>query len=144
MACTMQFLFLLVLTSYHFYFGTSSFESYEIQVIDGNIENLVAHVFSKDNDLGNKTMTIKDAFHWSFRRDYDESTMFTGEFFWTSDDGTETRKTSFPVFDNDVAKDCGQSILKDHKCFWLVTSVGFYFSKDDPVSTGWELKHNWP
>ncbi|MFS7902705.1 putative plant self-incompatibility S1 [Helianthus anomalus] len=88
-------------------------------------------------------MTIKDAFHWNFRMNLRETTSFAGEFFWMDDDNTVLKKANFEVFNKDVAIDCGQSILNEHKCFWLVTTNGFLFSKDNPVSTGWTLKHNW-
>lgn len=103
---------------------------------------MVAHISSKDTDFGNKTMTINDAFRWNFRRNFDESTMFRGEFFWMNPDGSVYREVDFHVFDKDVAAECGQSIVKDHKCFWMVDDVGFYFARDAPY--GWLLKYNWP
>lgn len=134
-------LLVLFVTLYHVYFVTASLELYTMQVIDGNIKNLVAHISSNNKDFGNKSMTIHDAFHWSFRRDIDEMTRFRGEFLWMNPDNTVYRRANFHVFDNDVAVDCGESRLKDNKCFWLVTNTGFYFAKGKPA--GWVLMFNW-
>ncbi|XP_076886058.1 uncharacterized protein LOC143535797 [Bidens hawaiensis] len=141
MSHTTYFLFVSVLTLSHVYFVTSSFDPYWIQVIDGNIEHLAAHVYSTEDDLGNKTMTVKDAFHWNFRMNLRETTKFVGEFLWLDDDNTVLRKATFNVFDHAVARECGRSIIKQHKCFWLVTTNGFFFSKDNPIS--WVSTYNW-
>ncbi|MFS7970325.1 putative plant self-incompatibility S1 [Helianthus anomalus] len=137
-----NFLFLLVLASYHIYFVTSSFETYTVEVIDGKIEHLMFHIASKDTDFGNKTMTINGTFRWKFRRNFDESTLYRGEFFWMNADGTPLQEVDFNIFNKDVARECGQSILVDHKCFWLVTDTGFYFAKDTPGN--WVFKYKWP
>ncbi|MFS7902704.1 putative plant self-incompatibility S1 [Helianthus anomalus] len=107
MSHTTYFLFLCVLTLSHVYIVTSSFQPYIVPIINANIEHLVAHVYSKDNDLGNKTMTVKDAFHWNFRMNLRETTSFAGECFWMDDDNTVLKKANFEVFNKDVATDCG-------------------------------------
>lgn len=136
-----NFLFVLLLAFYHVYFVTAGLEPYAIHVIDGKINNLVAHISSNDNDFGNKSMTIHNTFHWSFRRDVDETIRFRGEFFWMNPDNTVFKEANFHVFDNDVAVDCGESRLKVNKCFWLVTDTGFYFAKGIPF--GWVFMYNW-
>ncbi|KAJ0454041.1 putative plant self-incompatibility S1 [Helianthus annuus] len=137
-----NFLFLLVLTSYYVYFVTASFETYNMEVIDGKIEHLTFHISSKDTDFGNKTMTTNGTFRWSFRRNIGETTSFRGEFFWMNADGTPLQEVDFTIFNNDVAAECGQDIRVDHNCFWLVTDTGFYFSKDTPGN--WVFKYKWP
>lgn len=121
----------------------SSFERYTVQVIDGNIESLAAHVYSSDDDLGNKTMVPNDAFHWNFRMNIGGTTKFVGEFFQLDEEGTPMKKAVFNVFDKDVASDCGRNIIKENKCFWLVTTNGFFFAKNKPISSGWAPKHQW-
>ncbi|KAL8209399.1 hypothetical protein R6Q57_006131 [Mikania cordata] len=144
-----KFLVVLVIAFSHVSFVASSnskivnsFESYTVQIIDGSIENLLAHIASKDTDLGNKKMTINGVFQWSFRRNFHDTTLFRGEFLWLDVDDTPLREVDFNVFDKNVAKECGQSILIDHKCFWLVNATGFYFSKDTPGN--WVYKYHWP
>ncbi|GJY39854.1 plant self-incompatibility protein S1 family protein [Tanacetum coccineum] len=101
MTCTLHSLFLLVLTLYHGYSVTSSnvnaFEGFNVTVMDADIENLVVHVFSKDNDLGNKTMTVKTKFDWKFREAVGDSTVFKGEFFWKNADNVVIPENSFEV-----------------------------------------------
>ncbi|GJR39907.1 plant self-incompatibility protein S1 family protein, partial [Tanacetum coccineum] len=95
MTLTSRSLFLLLLTLYHGYSVTSSnvhevnaFERFDVFVLNDDIENLVVHVFSKDNDLGNKTMTVKTRFDWKFREAVGDSTVFEGEFYWKNPDNT--------------------------------------------------------
>ncbi|KAL8239727.1 hypothetical protein R6Q59_016294 [Mikania micrantha] len=114
-----NFLVVLVIAFSHVSFVASSnskivnsFESYTVQIIDGSIENLLAHIASKDTDLGNKKMTINGVFQWSFRRNFDDTTLFRGEFFWLDVDDTPLREVDFNVFDKNVAKEC----VMDHHC----------------------------
>nr|XP_043626147.1 S-protein homolog 2-like [Erigeron canadensis] len=167
MALIIYYIFLIVLSTFHVYFVTSigpdvnnllkpsnlipdvvnsfrpitSFEPYTVQVIDSRVDQLVVHVFSADDDLGNKTLGINDAFHWNFRMNSPETTSYKGEFFWMNPDGTPLKEVDFIVFDKNVAVECGQNIFKTNRCFWNVTDAGFYFAKDDP--SNWKLKYSW-
>ncbi|GKB50699.1 plant self-incompatibility protein S1 family protein [Tanacetum coccineum] len=121
MTRTSHSLLLLVITLYHGYSVTSSnvnaFEGFNVTVMDADIENLVVHVFSKDNDLGNKTMTVKTKFDWKFREAVGDSTVFKGEFFWKNADNIVVNSLFFNVFDKKVAAQCGQNIFVERKCF---------------------------
>ncbi|KAL8258770.1 hypothetical protein R6Q59_026723 [Mikania micrantha] len=139
MGLTNNFLLVLLLTLYHVYFVAAGLEPYTINVIDGKINHLVAHISSNDKDFGNKSMTIHDTFKWNFRRDVGEMIRFRGEFFWMNPDNTVYKEANFHVFDNDVAVDCGESRLKVNKCSWLVTDTGFYFAK----GIRWVFIYNW-
>ncbi|KAI3780503.1 hypothetical protein L2E82_10484 [Cichorium intybus] len=115
-------------------------EPYTVHIIDWEIANLIVHVQSKDNDLGNHTMTIHDAFHWKFRRNFGETTEFIGNFYWMTLDNQVYQEVDFQVFNNDIADECGNKLSENH-CYWFVTTVGFYFAKGSP--SGWVLKYTW-
>ncbi|XP_071687117.1 S-protein homolog 29-like [Rutidosis leptorrhynchoides] len=113
-----------------------------MEVLDKDIEKLIGHIYSKDNDLGNQTFTGNVGYRWKFRRNIDETTLFKGHFFWIDNVGVPARQAVIDLFDNKVAAECGQSLLHDHKCFWLVAKDGFYFAKNSPDN--WEFKYPWP
>ncbi|CAH1422996.1 unnamed protein product [Lactuca virosa] len=113
-----------------------------MHIIDSEIQNLIVHVLSKDNDLGNYTMTINDEFHWDFRRNFGETTEFSGHFYWMTSDNQIYQEVEFSVFNNHIADECGNKLLKTNKCFWLVKSDGFYFAKGSPSDL--MFKYTWP
>lgn len=144
----MRFLFFVVLMLCVIYSVSSStsgvvnsWEPYTMYIIDSEIQNLIVHVHSKDNDLGNHTMTIRDTFHWEFRMNFGETTEFSGKFYWMMTDNQVYREVAFPVFNNQIAAECGNKLVKTNKCFWLVKYDGFYLSKGSP-SDG-RLKYSW-
>lgn len=148
MSRTSHCLFLLVLTLSHGYSITSSnvpvvnaFERFDVFVLNQDIENLIVHVYSKDNDLGNKTMTVQTRFDWKFRESVGDSTVFEGEFYWLNPNNTYKNTLHFNVFDKKIAAQCGQNIFIERKCFWFVNKIGFYFAKDEPK--GMKLIYRW-
>ncbi|PWA54058.1 hypothetical protein CTI12_AA432800 [Artemisia annua] len=148
MSRTSHYMFLLVLTLYHGYSVTSSnvpvvnaFERFDVTIMDAEIENLVVHVSSKDSDLGNKTMNVKTKFDWKFRMAIGDSTVFRGQFFWMNPDNSVANQLQFNVFDKNVAAQCGQNIIIERKCFWLVNKIGFYFARDEPKNM--KLMYRW-
>ncbi|PWA52947.1 hypothetical protein CTI12_AA450160 [Artemisia annua] len=141
MGHTTKYLFLLVLTLYHAYTVISAFEQFRVYIMDAQVRNLVAHISSKNNDLGNKTLTINQEFSWEFREAIGDSTVFVGQFFWMPPDNIVAKEVHFNVFDSDVARKCGQSLIKKSQCYWLVNDIGFYFAKDKPKN--FALVYNW-
>nr|GEW53639.1 ABC transporter C family member 13 [Tanacetum cinerariifolium] len=125
MTRTSHSLFLLVLTFYHGYSVTSSnvnaFEGFNVTIMNAEIENLVVHVYSKDNDFGNKTLTVKTKLDWKFREAIGDSTVFKGEFFWENVDYILVKSFFFNVFDKNVAAQCGQNLFIERKCFCLTS-----------------------
>ncbi|PWA56282.1 plant self-incompatibility protein S1 family [Artemisia annua] len=97
--------------------------------------------FSKNSDLGNKTMSYNENFSWEFREGIGDSTVFTGIFFLMDPNNNVSKKVDFNVFDKGIAERCRGNIFVERKCFWLVKEDGFYFAKDKP--SDWQLMYGW-
>ncbi|KAJ9553298.1 hypothetical protein OSB04_017343 [Centaurea solstitialis] len=119
-------------------------DQYEVHIIDGDVNNLDARCKSKDDDLGNQRMAPNQFFHWKFRQNIFQTTLFHCDFQWTTHHNQEVKNKSFIVFDFGVANICGnQDIINN--CYWLVRADGFYISKTNkPFPTGWRFMYSWP
>ena len=115
---------------------------YRLEIIISEIEYLVAHCHSNDNDFGKQNLTINTSIYWKFRRNFFETSRFYCKFWWKTSDDLIYKETEFEVFNNHIADDeCGNKLTKMNRCFWSVTQVGFYFAKGSPSS--WMLKYPW-
>ena len=117
---------------------------YEVYITDGDVDNLMAHCKSGDDDLGDKELTPNQYFHWRFRQNIFLTTVFFCTFRWMASDDTELKSITFNVFDVDMPIRCGDS-YSINNCYWLVRTYGFYFSMDDKRAfpDGWTLLHVW-
>ena len=147
MGDTVKYVFLIMLILYPFSVVRTSnqdtinaFEPYKLEIIDFEINSLVAHCRSKNNDFGAKILIINDEIHWEFRRDIGETTTFYCKFAWMTGDKI-FKETEFEVFNSHIADECGNKLTKTNKCFWSVSQVGFSFAKDSP--SNWVLKQRW-
>ena len=117
---------------------------YAVYITDGDVDNLMAHCKSGDDDLGDKKLTPNQYFHWMFRQNIILTTTFTCTYRWMVPDGTELKSVTFNAFDLEISILCGDE-YSINRCYWLVRKDGFYFSRDDqkPFPDGWKLMHTW-
>ncbi|PWA37856.1 plant self-incompatibility protein S1 family [Artemisia annua] len=116
---------------------------YTVFVMDGEIDNLKAHCRSGDDDIGEKSLTVPQYFHWTFRMNIIGSTRFICNFRWMADENTVLKDKTFDVFNIRIMYRCGER-FDVNNCYWLVRKDGFYFAKDDkPFPDGWQLLFNW-
>ncbi|KAL7177514.1 hypothetical protein ACSBR2_030802 [Camellia fascicularis] len=112
----------------------ADFNHYQVHIISAVPDKpttLSIHCQSKDNDLGFQNLSNGQAFHWHFRMNFFETTLFFCRFQWNSKD------TSFVVFNSELASSCDAS-EEPYLCVWVVKPDGFYLggvidklSKDD-------------
>ncbi|PWA75273.1 plant self-incompatibility protein S1 family [Artemisia annua] len=117
---------------------------YAVYITDGDVDNLMAHCKSGDDDLGDKKLTPNQYFHWMFRQNFFLTTVFTCTYRWMAPDNTELKSVTFNAFDIEISILCGDE-YSINRCYWLVRKDGFYFSRDDqkPFPDGWKLMHTW-
>ncbi|PWA80603.1 plant self-incompatibility S1 [Artemisia annua] len=95
---------------------------FHMYIINDIPEDIVVHVNSKDDDLGNRTLPLGGSRDWSFCAP--GWTRFPGEFWWGS------KYISFNVVDD-----------------WLIRPDGFYMGSENdtwPSWGNWELENTWP
>ncbi|KAK9063373.1 hypothetical protein SSX86_017243 [Deinandra increscens subsp. villosa] len=120
-------------------------ERFEVFITNVEVDNLMAHCRSNDDDLGDKKMGPNQYFHWRFRQNF----LFTTEFWCTfrsmTLDGTrELKSITFDVFEGYIgAVQCGRGDPRN--CYWLVKNNGFYVSPDNqrPFPFGWMKRRSW-
>ncbi|KAL7590299.1 hypothetical protein Lser_V15G36145 [Lactuca serriola] len=117
---------------------------YAVYITDSEVDNLMVHCKSKDDDLGDKKLTPNQYFHWMFRQNFMLTTIFYCIFRWMTPDSKELKNATFNAFDIEVSILCGDE-YSINRCYWLVRKDGFYFSRDDnkPFPDGWKLMHTW-
>ncbi|KAK1415507.1 hypothetical protein QVD17_31290 [Tagetes erecta] len=118
-------------------------DKYDVYITDADVDNLMVHCKSNDDDLGDRELGPNQYFDWRFRMDFLFTTNFNCSFRSMAFDGRELKSKSLVVFDTYIgAINCGPGDLKH--CYWLVRNDGFYISKDNkPFPDGWELKRKW-
>ncbi|KAJ0790078.1 putative plant self-incompatibility S1 [Helianthus annuus] len=98
------------------------------------------HVQSGDDDLGNRTLALKENENWSFCEAITLKTLYYAHFYWNS------KIAFFDVFDNDSSnRYCTPWKYKvNRRCVWLVREDGFYLGQDvTPFPIGWTKLHDW-
>ncbi|KAL4575020.1 hypothetical protein LXL04_021860 [Taraxacum kok-saghyz] len=111
---------------------------YAVYITNGDIDNLMAHCKSKDDDIGDKKLTPNQYFHWIFRQNFLLTTLFACTFRSMTPDNKELKHATFNVFDIQLSILCGDE-YSINRCYWLVRNDGFYFSRDDDKTfpDGW-------
>ncbi|CAA0806374.1 Plant self-incompatibility protein S1 family [Striga hermonthica] len=101
--------------------------SYHVHVINNlppNTDPLIVHCASKDNDMGNHTVTTNQEFHFHFCK-RPVVTLFFCHLWWGG-----YKDIAFEAFN---AK-WDNSICTDRKCYWSARDDGIYFSGDPPTN----------
>ncbi|KAL7209782.1 hypothetical protein ACSBR1_031361 [Camellia fascicularis] len=109
----------------------ADFNHYQVHIISAVPDKpttLSIHCQSKDNDLGFQNLSNGQDFHWHFRMNFFETTLFFCRFQWNSKD------TSFVVFNSELARYCDAS-EEPYLCVWVVKPDGFYLGGGDSNGT---------
>ncbi|XP_058202574.1 S-protein homolog 5-like [Rhododendron vialii] len=77
---------------------------------------------SGDDDLGNQTLSFGQ--YYDFHFNPSSYTLFFCHFYWNSKD------KSIDVYKQSLAGKCEHRLVH-YDCFWRVTPIGFYLSRDD-------------
>nr|GEV33360.1 plant self-incompatibility protein S1 family [Tanacetum cinerariifolium] len=91
---------------------------YAVYITDGDVDNLMAHCKSADDDLGDKKLTPNQYFHWKFRQNVILTTVFTCTYRWMAPDDTELKSVTFNAFDIEISILCGDK-YSINRCYWL-------------------------
>lgn len=106
-------------------------DKFHIHVKNGLSDNqnlLRIHCQSKNDDLGFHDLNVGEEFEWSFRVNFQDTTLYFCHFWWKNLDA------SFDTFNFTFARRfCGTS---PNVCYWLVKENGFYFSGLNNPSIG--------
>ncbi|XP_047342814.1 S-protein homolog 3-like [Impatiens glandulifera] len=106
----------------------------EIHIIS-EVNTLKVRCKSKDDDLGNRTLTQGNEFMWKFKENAYGTTLFFCHFYWNA------KEARFNVFDGAVKDNCSmRKFLPNYHCFWKVTDNAFYISKNNMKYT---LLYTW-
>lgn len=118
------------------------FDRYDVYITNNEVDNLMVHCKSNDDDLGDKNLVPGQYFHWGFRQNFLFTTHFWCNFRSMTSDDQEIKSITFDVFDLYISTKCGPGDPKH--CYWLAKNDGFYFSMDDkPFPDGWVLRKKW-
>ncbi|KAI3474342.1 hypothetical protein Pfo_029174 [Paulownia fortunei] len=110
---------------------TDKYNVYVANNLGLNSQPLVVHCASKDDDLGNHTLAIRQSFNWNFCESYFERTLFFCHFWWGS------KNKQFNVFSSNHKKDC-----YNFACYWEARVDGIYFSGNYPPMS-LDKKYDW-
>lgn len=108
---------------------------WEMSVTNNITDNIVAHIKSGDDDLGNHTLPFKGNYDWSFCDRFDGHTLFYAYFWWGS------KFQSMALFDDNIRKICARNKGGAQHCNWLVQPDGFYASAYP--DRGWVKTKTW-
>lgn len=98
---------------------------YEFHIVDALPDNKIPlefHCASKDDELGYHKPKVGDDFHWRFRINAIESTLFFCHFWWGK------KQRAFEVFNRHLVKYCSGD-FPTHFCYWKVQADGFYLGE---------------
>ncbi|CAI9285363.1 unnamed protein product [Lactuca saligna] len=96
---------------------------WDVYVTNTISDNIVAHIKSKNDDLGNHTIPFNGNYHWSFCEALFGKTLFYAYFWWGS------RFQTLALFDEKLEEAyCFIEDLRDQYCYWFVKPDGFYIS----------------
>ena len=120
---------------------SATLEPYDVYVVNNlpdNTSPLIIHCKSKNNDLGIQHLFQNSGFHWHFRMNFWDSTLYYCGFLWAQ------KNITFTVFDSGLADhECGRK-AKDDICYWSVQSDGFYIANIlNPPAGSLKKKQTW-
>lgn len=101
-------------------------------------DNIVAHVQSGDDDLGNHTIPFNTNYSWEFCRRMDRRTLYFGSFWWGS------KFQTFDLYNKDIDRFYHTSDARDDNCYWLVRPDGFWISRRNlAFPDSWNIMRSW-
>ncbi|KAJ0666837.1 putative plant self-incompatibility S1 [Helianthus annuus] len=109
----------LIVSITHGCFLTVPWSVYVLSNIPGDI---VAHIKSGDDDLGNHTIPFKGNYNWSFCSRGDHRTLFYSYFWWGS------KFQSLDLFNKELENHCSLNKAGRQHCYWWVRPDGFFVS----------------
>ena len=77
-------------------------------------ENIVAHIKSGDDNLGNHTIPFHGEYKWGFCNRFDGKTLSYGYFWWGS------KHQELALFDTKVTTICAVPAFTNFDCYWSV------------------------
>ncbi|OVA18538.1 Plant self-incompatibility S1 [Macleaya cordata] len=83
---------------------------------------LTIHCKSKDDDLGERTLSYKQEFHWDFNINFQKTTLFWCNMWWY-DSNRHLVQASHDVYK--VKRDYRKKCRLD--CFWHIRKDGWYY-----------------
>ncbi|PIN13808.1 hypothetical protein CDL12_13579 [Handroanthus impetiginosus] len=113
------------------------FEPFTVYVtnnLPNNSPPLFIHCASGDNELGNHKLYVNNNFHWSFKLNFRQTTLYFCRFRWRG------RNVAFDVFNTGIGDKCEGP--HGNLCAWFVKQDGFYFGNDLPPR-GLTKLHDW-
>ncbi|KAK6136053.1 hypothetical protein DH2020_030219 [Rehmannia glutinosa] len=114
---------------------TEAFDVYVANSLPPNSPSLLVHCASKDDDLGNHTLTNNQEFHFGFC-DNSFNTLFFCTLWWGK------KQRGFEVFHEKFPKSWRGASCDVDVCYWAVKSDGIYFSNYNPPR-GLTKKYSW-
>ncbi|CAH1426917.1 unnamed protein product [Lactuca virosa] len=92
---------------------------WNVSVISALREDLVVHIKSGDDDLGNHTIPYVGNYSWSFCEKVGGHTLFYGYFWWGS------KFQSLDLFNKAISEKLILNADPEH-CYWFVKPEGFF------------------
>nr|XP_043632938.1 self-incompatibility protein S1-like [Erigeron canadensis] len=109
--------------------------------IESNLNNLVLHCKSKDDDLGNVTRNSGEEFDIHFCADFWGRSVFSCEFYW------ESKHQEFTVYESKHPEYCAKKDdygFYNTDCYWKIQEDGFYYPQYfEPEPNTWLKKYEW-
>ncbi|KAJ0478687.1 putative plant self-incompatibility S1 [Helianthus annuus] len=118
-------------------------EPYRITITNREVPQVVVGC----DDRGAEVIHPGESVSWKFRMDFFGANKYNCRFYWFEGNNSVTprEETTFPVFDDEIIKLCGNSLFSMNRCYWSITRIGFYFSKIDASwpNYAWRIMHTW-
>ncbi|KAJ0666830.1 putative plant self-incompatibility S1 [Helianthus annuus] len=92
---------------------------WKVYITNATPDNIVVHVRSKDDDLGNHTLPSSGEYDFSFCDSFLGTSRFNGEFWWGQ---------KYQILDVLARSKCQRFGFRVYDCYWLVRPDGFYVS----------------
>ncbi|KAL8052037.1 hypothetical protein ABFS82_06G184000 [Erythranthe guttata] len=92
---------------------------------------LELHCYSKDDDLGNHTLSIGQEFQWSFCPNVLPTTLFACHLWWFP------KEKAFDAFKENIFK------LRTEALYWIAKSDGIYFADGIDYPEASSKKYDW-
>ncbi|KAI3462007.1 hypothetical protein Pfo_018670 [Paulownia fortunei] len=113
------------------------FTVYIINYLSKNSSTLYVHCASRDDDLGIHSLNPRDYFHWDFRLNFWQTTLFFCRF------QSSPKIKMCDVFTRDLADNCETARASDgNNCVWSVKEDGFYISNRFPPTNSKKI-YDW-